>query len=208
MVTVGGRHTMTDAPVALKAHKWPRDPNDWYVEPAWCSARLFDVEKFGPVIYDPACGIGTIVMSAKVAGMRARGSDYIARWSSQQDHVYWRRDFLEPALVDKDDACIVSNPPFKCARRFVERALETAAPKIAFLLPLSWLTGATRSKWLQTTPLAHVWVLTPRPSMPPGTQSVIFEEPVGGGEVDFAWFVWRRDHAGPPTLGWLDRDGP
>jgi hypothetical protein len=28
-----------------------------------------------------------------------------------------------------------------------------------------------------------------------------------GGKQDFAWLVFRRDHAGPPELRWLHRDG-
>ena len=40
---------------------WRRDPHDWYVEPAWCSLRLFEEEAFRGCIHDPACGGGNIV---------------------------------------------------------------------------------------------------------------------------------------------------
>lgn len=28
------------------SHVFARDPHDWYLEPRWCSERLFDVEEF------------------------------------------------------------------------------------------------------------------------------------------------------------------
>ena len=36
-------------------------------------------------------------------------------------------------------------------------------------------------------------------NMPPGGADI---EPKGGS-VAYAWFVFARDHNGPPTLGWL-----
>lgn len=40
------------------SHIWPRNHNDWYVEPGWTSARLFDAEPFVGAIHDPAAGMG------------------------------------------------------------------------------------------------------------------------------------------------------
>jgi hypothetical protein len=56
---------------------------------------------------------------------------------------------------------------------------------------------------LESLPLARLYLLTPRPSIPPITAKVI-----GGGRVDFCWIVIDRRHAGAPTWGWLKRDGP
>jgi hypothetical protein len=41
-----------------KSHLRDRDPNDFYVEPEWCSMRLFEVERFEGRTIDPACGLG------------------------------------------------------------------------------------------------------------------------------------------------------
>lgn len=98
---------------------------------------------------------------------------------------------------------IVSNPPYKHAQAFAGAALQKAS-KVALLLPLDWLSGDKRSRWLETTPLETVWVLTPRPSMPPGAVIVAGVEP-GGGEEDFAWFVWQAGYAGSPRIKWLHR---
>ncbi len=61
--------------------------------------------------------------------------------------------------------------------------------------------------WLKGTPLARVWLMTPRPSMPPGHTITAGEKP-GGGKVDFCWLVWTKGRIGPADLRWLRRDVP
>lgn len=41
-----------------------------------------------------------------------------------------------------------------------------------------------------------------RPSMPPGPVIQAGVAP-GGGTKDFAFYVWRIGHQGPPIVGWL-----
>jgi hypothetical protein len=57
------------------SHIFARDSAGHYVEPLWCSARLFEAESFGAPgaqILDPACGWGRIMQAARDAGLRAR----------------------------------------------------------------------------------------------------------------------------------------
>ena len=182
---------------AKNAHIWERDPHDFYIEEKWCSERLFEAERFYGEVWDPACGSGRIVMSARAAGLTAFGTDIVDRGFPGTGLC----DFLTQT---GSVASVVTNPPFKHARRFVEHALTVMTRRSAFLLPTSWLNGSRRSRWLETTPLAKVWVLTPRPSMPPGRLIEAGMEP-GQGRVDFSWFVFDVNAAGPPTVGWLRR---
>ena len=192
----------------LNAHLWERHPDDWYVEPEGVSARLFDMEDFGddPLILDPACGSGRIVRAAHEAGYAAVGADKVSR-TIDCSHVC---DFLTEKFAGFD--WVVSNPPFSlCAMRyrndppppFVVKALSVARVGVAMLLPLPWLAGATRSRWLASSGLARVLVCVPRPSMPPGPVIEAGEDP-GGGEEDFAWFIFRKGHTDPWTGGWCD----
>jgi hypothetical protein len=202
---------MTDLPAgALRtrdAKVWKRDPYDYYREPDWCSERLFHVEPFRGGILDPAAGSGAILRSALAAGYRVEGSDLVIRNPAL---VGTERDWLEACSERFEN--IVSNPPFKLCddrragtRPFVERCLERAERKVALLLPLSWLTGAERSHWLEQSPLRRVWILSPRPSMPPGHVIDAGEKP-GNGKEDFAWYVWQIDFDGRPEISWLRRD--
>lgn len=211
----------TPVRTAKDAGLWARHPEDYYVEPSWCGKRLFATEYFAGTIIDPSCGSGNIVR----AGRKARdepnrnnqitkvfGYDIVKRCKECDSTT---EDFL---LADYETDNIVSNPPFGlCGKAsaknglkedffYVKQALMTATKKVALLLPLPWLTGADKGAWLKTTPLAKVMILTPRPSMPPGPVIEAGLSP-GGGTEDFAWMIWSKDHKGPPTLGWLNRDG-
>jgi len=194
-----------------KSNIWARDAYDWYVEPEWCSQRLFDVEPFVGEIVDPACGIGRIVGTARAAGYRTQGLDIVRR-SDACDEV---ADFMSDVWQSQRPCWpenIVSNPPFKLCdpkpgvrpKGFVELALERTCRKVALLLPASWLFGVRRAERLRTTPLRRVHLLVPRPSMPPGAV-IAAGEKVGGGTTDFAWFVWEHGYRGLPEITWLDR---
>lgn len=214
-----------DAPVvrtAKDAGLWQRHAEDWYVEPEWCSERLFATEHFEGTIVDPSCGLGRIVVAARQHRIhaaqvgdnrvqKALGYDIVKRSKICNEET---EDFL---TSDYETDNIVSNPPFGlCGRankstkntrdfEYVIKALATAEKKVALLMPLNWVTGTDKADWLQTTPLAKVLILTPRPSMPSGPYIEAGLKP-GGGTADFCWCIWNHAHKGPPTLGWLNRD--
>jgi hypothetical protein len=166
------------------------------VEPDWVNDALFASESFiGPIV-DPACGLGRIVSAAIRAGHHPHGTDIVKR-SPMCDHA---ADFIDdrPHGV----ANIVSNPPYGRAQEFAALALRTAARKVALLVPSGFLFGRERSRWLEQTPLRKVWIIVPRPSMPPGELIVAGMKP-GGGRVDYCWLVWERGYEGEPVIGWL-----
>ena len=121
----------------IDAHKWPRDPNDWYIESKGCSLALFKAEKFGGrPIMDPSAGVGRIVEAAKGAGYEAWGLDLKDRMRRKYAKLYtgiyvhggfdFMADDWTSQVADRFDMCsgasrvfdIVSNPPFKhCAPR-------------------------------------------------------------------------------------------
>ena len=172
------------------SHIFPRARNDLYIERPWCSARLFAVETFPGIIWDPCAGTGTIIRSARAAGLEARGTDISDGF-----------DFLSIECVqDPPVFSIVTNPPFAITSKIVERALALGAVKIAIFFPTASVHAAWR--WLQPLPFAKEYRLTPRPSAPPTTA-----KKVGGGTKDFSWLVLDRRHQGPTIVDWLHRDG-
>jgi hypothetical protein len=187
---------MTDMPRPKVAHIWPRSQADFYVEPAWCARRLFEVEPFTGLIWDPACGLSTIPKAARTAGLSSYGSDIA------EDAVGTQQDFLTASPLASPFS-VVTNPPFKLARKFAERALNLNATKVGVLFPVACMNAASR--WLIPLQLARVWLLTPRPSMPPGELILRGEKPQGG-RVDYCWLVFDRGYAGWPQMGWLHRD--
>jgi hypothetical protein len=185
------------------AHIWDRHGNDWYVEPTWCSERLFAVEPFVGSVWDPCCGMGRIPESARAAGHRfVMATDIVDRNYQHFDGVL---DFLTTTISSDLPENIVSNPPFGIAEPFVRHALRMTRGKVAMLLPTIWLQGDKRSRWLEGTPFSRAWFITPRPSMPPGEVIQRGESP-GNGTKDFCWLIWSHGHTGAPVIGWLRKE--
>jgi hypothetical protein len=181
------------------SHIFPKEQHSHYVEPAWCSRRLFDVERFDGHIYDPACGFGTIVISALERGLHAAGSDIINRgW----DSTLTPSDFLKWNRVHDN---IISNPPYDELERFVTHMVACSRLKTVALLPLARIVA---SHWLKQLPLVRIWLLTPRPSMPPGAY-IQAGGRVGKGRQEFCWAVFDKTDAGAataPVMDWLHRE--
>jgi len=183
--------------VPVKAHSWQREAQEHYVEPFWCSERLFAEEKFEGQVWDPCCGFGRIPESATKAGYRAIATDILDRGYRDFTGSF---DFLGLDQSRADN--IVCNPPFNMAGRFARHALDLGAKKVAMIFPTARLNAA---HWLHGTPLARVWLMTPRPSMPPGHTITAGQKP-SGGKMDFCWLVWTKGRIGPADLRWLRRD--
>lgn len=198
-----------------ETHIWEVDAFGHYPEPLRTSVRLFEAERFGnedDIIVDPCCGWGRIVRAAEAAGYRAIGYDIVDRRDDPQSYNHFefcRCDTLAnwppfgPVVVS-----IAMNPPYggNFIQKFVERALVFAEYKVAALVPLRRLPAA---RWLRSLPLETIYLLTPRPSLPPASYIRAGYEPGGGGQ-DFCWLVFNKQKpstASEPTVRWLCRDG-
>jgi hypothetical protein len=196
---------------ARAAHIFDKEARGHYVEPAWVSARLFEVDDLGPpgsLIYDPACGWGTILRSAINAGYRVTGSDIVDRLHRKQlklkSITFNRLNFLDGGSTPSFVTSIVCNPPFDFVPEFCERSLEIADYKVAMIMLLRRLPAA---HWLEQLPVETIYMLTPRPSMPPGSYIAAGNKP-GGGTQDFCVLVMNRlrSRRKPPVMRWLHRD--
>ena len=162
----------------LHAHIWDREPQGHYVEPFWRSERLFEEEHFGPA--------SSLVFDPAAGRGRILQSAAAAGYTA-----------VGADIVDRLDRKALGPVAF------CERALEIATFKVAMLVPLRRLPAA---RWLEHLPLETVWLLTPRPSMPPGSYIAAGHKP-GGGSQDFCWLVFRKGlFAWTPRLRWLHRD--
>ena len=114
----------------------------------------------------------------------------------RRSHIWGRERSVAPPTV-------VGNPPFNAVEAFARHALELGARKVALLFPVARLNAA---RWLKELPLRRIWLLTPRPSMPPGYVIARGEKP-GGGKTDFAWLIFERGYTSKAEIRWLRRDG-
>jgi hypothetical protein len=189
----------TGAVKKLEAHVWEREANEHYVEPEWCSKRLFQDEGFDGDIWDPCCGFGRIPKAALAAGApHVFATDIVDRGyvgcEAGVDFLTYCGASLAPNIV--------CNPPFNIADKFGRHAWTLmGVEKVAMIFPTARLNAA---HWLHDLPLSCVWLMTPRPSMPPGHVIMAGEKP-GGGKMDYCWLVFEKPKR-TPELRWLRRD--
>jgi hypothetical protein len=177
---------------------YDRDDADWYVEPTWAVEALLRAEPFEGLTLDPACGCGTIPKAFKAHGLRACGSDLRDRGFGPV------ADFLGPEFVLPIDN-IVTNPPYNLAEKFIRRALMIATSKVSVLVQQQFPFSQGRFALFRDCPIARLYFLSNRPSMPPGRAIEAGTVTVGGGKVDYLWMVFEHGHQGAPTAHWLKR---
>lgn len=181
--------TMGNTKAALADRK-----DDLYQSPPEAVHALLKVEPLSPVIWEPACGPGSIVRVLRAAGHIVCASDLVDYESPDQDFA--RRDFLMERQAPLGVKCIVTNPPYKNAAEFVAHGLDLC-PKVVMLLRLAFLESAARRDILDGGNLARVYPFINRLPM---MHREGWEGPKASSATPFAWFVWDRDHSGPTEL--------
>jgi hypothetical protein len=169
-----------------------RPVDDFYPTPRNATEALLLVEKFGGIIWEPACGDGAISRVLEEKGNVVFSSDL-------NDHGYGQSgmDFLD-CRTPYNYNSMVTNPPFRLADKFAVRAWMLGIPKFAMLCKLQFLEGQGRSKILEETGLSRVWVFRKRIQL---TRNGLPMK--NGGMIAFAWFVWDTGHSGKTEIGWI-----
>jgi hypothetical protein len=186
----------------VRRSEYIREHHDWYVEPSWTADLLLDALPELDTFHDPCCGWGTIVSCGLRRGLRATGADIADRCG-----LYDKRDFLTDA---RRYANIICNPPYRSATRIIDHALQRVLPGgiIAAFVLIAFMASQHRAA-LHREYCARVFVLSTRPSVPPGELlEAKGESARHSGSTDFCWLVYRpeRRAAGVyATVNWLVR---
>jgi len=166
---------------------------DFYPTPQRGTKALLKAETFVGSIWEPACGDGALSKVLEHAGYEVVSTDIQPRGYGTQLDFFFASMLLAPNIV--------TNPPFKYAQEFAERALSLGCDKLALLCKIAFLEGADRSKWLKQTPLKNVYVFSKRLTLYRNGENQ--RKATGGGMITFAWFVWEQGYRGSPMIGWV-----
>ena len=97
---------------------------------------------------------------------------------------------------------IVTNPPYKYAQEFVEKALRIIPEgrKVAMFLKLTFLEGQSRRQLFRNFPPRRVWVSSARLKC---AMNGDFDS-IGSSAIAYAWFVWEKGYKGPTEIKWFN----
>ncbi|MDE3023405.1 MAG: hypothetical protein KGI54_16405 [Pseudomonadota bacterium] len=178
------------------SHSYVDRGNDFYPTPIEAIQSLIEIEgaRMPHTIWEPACGDGAIVKPLERSGRQVVATDLIDYGAGYCGHV----NFLD-TLCPSDAEGIVTNPPYKLASQFVEKAIREA-PYSAFLLRINFLESIRRYDFWKQAPLARVLVSSRRlPTM----HRHGWEGPKAPSNMLFAWFVFEKDNY-ERKIEWFD----
>jgi len=183
-------------------HPYAERGLDLYETPAPATRALLEVESFRDgAIWECANGRGAISTVLRAAGYRVVATDIVDYGVPDARAGV---DFLAQATAPDDVTTILTNPPFMYADEFVRHALALV-PRVVLLLRLAFVASVGRADILDGGTLARIHVFANRLSF----HRDGWDGPRASSAIEFAWFVWHRDHHGPIELrriSWTDDD--
>lgn len=172
-----------------------RQHEDYYATEPKATEWLCRLEQFDGRILEPACGEGHISEVLKAAGYEVVSRDLVDRGYGEV------ADFL---AIDNQEwkGNIVTNPPYKYAQQFVEKALSIIpeGKKVAMFLKLQFLEGKARRALFRSTPPIRVWVSSSRLNCAKNGDFNANQ----GGALAYAWFVWEKGYKDDTTVKWFN----
>lgn len=174
--------------------KEPREVNDYYATDPRAMKLLLEQESFNHLIWECACGEGSLSEVLKEKGYVVRSSDLIDRGYGEV------KDFLK--TKEHWDGDIITNPPYRYASEFVEKALEIigGGGKVAMFLKLTFLEGKKRKELFKKYPPKTIYVSSGRLGCAKNGEFGSHSNTA----IAFAWFVWEKGFAGSPIVKWIN----
>ena len=181
-----------------------RELNDYYATEPKALELLLELEKFSPYVWECACGEGHLSEVLKAHGYKVRSSDLV-------DRGYPNTEILDFFSVSKEDLkCdfsrdIITNPPYKYAKDFVEHALDVSmdGTKVAMFLKVQFLEGIARRKLFEKHPPKRIWVASSRLLCAKNGEFQRMRDG-GGSAVAYAWFIWEKGYKGKTVIDWFN----
>ncbi|MFC0160863.1 methyltransferase [Mameliella alba] len=181
----------------------PHNSLDDFPTPPWATralcewiaerAKIFDESPSCFVVREPAANRGHMVRPLM---------EYFHAVEASDVHDYGVhlpvRDYLFGPL--DQTAWTITNPPFRLAQQFIERALDTSHRGVAMLVRTSFLEGVTRHRELFTlSPPTDILQFTERVVMHRGKLVA-----KGSSATSYCWLVWDLSRGGEhPRLHWI-----
>nr|DAD87039.1 MAG TPA: adenine-specific methyltransferase [Myoviridae sp. ctRRy11] len=181
-----------------------REINDFYATDPIAIDKLLKAEKPHCHIWECAAGEGHLAEKLKEFGFEVTTSDIIER----QYKLDFTQDFLQMSqcgLGTNEEYDILTNPPYKYAKEFVLKALESVnnGRKVYMFLKLTFLEGKARYKELFSKyPPKKVYVFSERVLCAKNAEFQKMKDG-GGSAVAYAWYVWEKGYQGKTEIEWI-----
>jgi hypothetical protein len=147
-------------------------------------------------IWEPAAGDGAIVKPLRDAGYQVSATDLVDYGLEACESGV---DYLMAAARPGIEG-VVTNPPYRLAMAFAEKALAEV-PYLALLLRTNFLESTARLPFFRRHPPARIWISSRRLPM---MHRHGWQGPRAPSNTCFAWFVWDSEAKEKQRVDWFD----
>lgn len=178
-----------------------REENDFYsTDPHSLEIFLEALERDGfklhNRIWECACGEGHLSKVLEDKGYDVVSSDLIDRGYGKVNY-----DFLKSTQCFYPCADILTNPPYKYAKEFVEHALDILdnGYYCVMFLKIQFLEGKERRKLFDKYPPKYIYVNSTR-------QTCYINGDMSkkmSSASCYCWFIWEKGFKGEPVIRWI-----
>jgi hypothetical protein len=157
-----------------------------------------DKFKLNKYIWEPAAGEKNLSYLLERKGYVVYSSDIIER-DVKLDKVV---DFFDTQGLPFEHCDILSNPPYKEAKAFVEHSLELLkdGSKCIMFLKIQFLEGLDRRKMFEKYPPRYVYVNSKRQKCAINNDFTKFDS---SSAFCYCWFIWEKGWKGDPIIRWI-----
>lgn len=196
------KNTLTGTSLVGGSVNYERVEHDFYATDPHSVRDLLDIADIqGEHFYEPCVGQGHIadVIKEYFPESEVLVSDLIDR--GYKETIV--RDFINGDF-DANTDWVITNPPYKYAREFINKSLQIANKGVAMFLKIQFLEGVARKEWFKRNPPKYVYVFSKRQD--PWRNGERLNPKTGkkwGSTMCFAWFVWEKSYRGDTVIKWI-----
>ena len=148
-------------------------------------------------IWECACGDGQMSKVLMEYGYNVKSTDLYNRGYGESGV-----NFLSDTIT-KWDGDIITNPPYKYALKFVEKALDIIPEgnNVIMFLKLQFVESKSRKKLFLSNPPRTIYISSSRLYC---AKNGDFSKRSEGSAVAYAWYVWEKGFNGITELKWFN----
>lgn len=173
--------------------------HDFYATHPSMGEWLLKLEPQLSDIWEPACGQGHLAKVFDKYKKLKLASD-LYDYNYERAHIGF--DFLQ--CNEKYNGDIVTNPPYKFALEFCQKALELIDDNrfVCMFMKLTFLEGKKRKPFFLKNPPIRIYVTSTRTEC--AKNGKFISEDGTASAVCYAWYIWQKGFNGKPTLDWFN----
>ena len=172
-----------------------RQSEDYYATEPKAAELLLDIMPELNNIWECACGEGHLAKVFDNVGRLNKATDLIDRsYGTTEDFLQCNERY--------HNGDIVTNPPYKYAKEFVEKALylDDESRYVCMFLKVLFLESQSRKELFTKFPPKVIYVSSSRINCAKNGDFNTYTS----SAVAYAWFIWQKGYAGESIIKWFN----